>query len=67
MLIGQHVALMKSSLDPSSMSKDYVGVICTKTRLDVIAQEAIENARFVCQEHYGLFDSPKILLLGAKV
>ncbi|UKZ78385.1 hypothetical protein TrVFT333_006122 [Trichoderma virens FT-333] len=55
MLIGQHIALTDQShhRDPT-----YVGVICTKTNVKELAQEAIENARFVCEDHYGLFEAP---------
>ncbi|KAL1841677.1 hypothetical protein VTJ49DRAFT_6716 [Mycothermus thermophilus] len=60
MLIGQHIALTDQShyRDPS-----YVGIICTKTYVRDLAQEAIENARFVCEDHYGLFEAPKIQLV----
>lgn len=60
MLIGQHIALTNQShyRDPS-----YVGIICTKTYVRDLAQEAIENARFVCEDHYGLFEAPKIQLV----
>ncbi|KAM7208460.1 putative pyruvate dehydrogenase kinase [Naviculisporaceae sp. PSN 640] len=60
MLIGQHIALTDQShyRDPS-----YVGIICTKTYVKELAQEAIENARFVCEDHYGLFEAPKIQLV----
>ncbi|KAK4459943.1 putative pyruvate dehydrogenase kinase [Cladorrhinum samala] len=60
MLIGQHIALTDQShyRDPS-----YVGIICTKTFVKDLAQEAIENARFVCEDHYGLFEAPKIQLV----
>ncbi|KAH6688590.1 mitochondrial branched-chain alpha-ketoacid dehydrogenase kinase-domain-containing protein [Plectosphaerella plurivora] len=60
MLIGQHIALTDQShhRDPS-----YVGIICTKTNIQDLAQEAIENARFVCEDHYGLFEAPKIQLV----
>ncbi|KAF7563091.1 hypothetical protein G7046_g1030 [Stylonectria norvegica] len=60
MLIGQHIALTDQShhRDPS-----YVGIICTKTNVQDLAQEAIENARFVCEDHYGLFEAPKIQLV----
>lgn len=64
MLIGQHVALMNSS---NNYQEDYVGIICTRTKLNEVAQEAIDNARFICQDYYGLFDAPKVVLLGAKV
>ncbi|KAJ4414292.1 [Pyruvate dehydrogenase (acetyl-transferring)] kinase isozyme 2 [Gnomoniopsis sp. IMI 355080] len=60
MLIGQHIALTDQShyTDPN-----YVGIICTKTNVRDLAQEAIENARFVCEDHYGLFEAPKIQLV----
>ncbi|EME87807.1 uncharacterized protein MYCFIDRAFT_48088 [Pseudocercospora fijiensis CIRAD86] len=60
MLIGQHIALtdQRSHGDPN-----YVGIICTKTNVKELAQEAIENARFVCEDHYGLFDAPKVRLV----
>lgn len=60
MLIGQHIALtdQRTHTDPH-----YVGIICTKTNLKELAQEAIENARFVCEDHYGLFDAPKVQLV----
>ncbi|KAI0147841.1 mitochondrial branched-chain alpha-ketoacid dehydrogenase kinase-domain-containing protein [Xylariaceae sp. FL1272] len=60
MLIGQHIALSDQShhRDPA-----YVGIICTKTNVRDLAQEAIENARFVCEDHYGLFEAPKVQLV----
>ncbi|OMP84586.1 [Pyruvate dehydrogenase [lipoamide]] kinase, mitochondrial [Diplodia seriata] len=60
MLIGQHIALtdQRQRSDPN-----YVGIICTKTNVRELAMEAIENARFVCEDHYGLFDAPKIQLI----
>ncbi|KAI0479240.1 mitochondrial branched-chain alpha-ketoacid dehydrogenase kinase-domain-containing protein [Xylariaceae sp. FL0804] len=60
MLIGQHIALTDQDhhRDPT-----YVGIICTKTNVRDLAQEAIENARFVCEDHYGLFEAPKIQLV----
>jgi pyruvate dehydrogenase kinase 2/3/4 len=60
MLIGQHIALTDQShhRDPS-----YVGIICTKTNVKDLAEEAIENARFVCEDHYGLFEAPRIQLV----
>lgn len=63
MLIGQHIALIKDS-KLSKSDRDYVGIICTKTKLHQVVQEAIDNARAVCQSHYGLFDSPTIRFVG---
>jgi len=59
MLIGQHVALNSNP----ERDNDYVGIICTKTNVKDLAQEAIENARFVCEDYYGLFDAPKVQLV----
>jgi pyruvate dehydrogenase kinase 2/3/4 len=59
MLIGQHVALNSAPENDG----DYVGIICTKTNVKDLAQEAIENARFVCEDYYGLFDAPKVQLV----
>jgi pyruvate dehydrogenase kinase 2/3/4 len=42
---------------------DYVGIICTRSRPHDIASEAIENARFVCEEHYGMFKAPPVQLI----
>ncbi|KAI7903832.1 alpha-ketoacid dehydrogenase kinase [Cokeromyces recurvatus] len=55
MLIGQHVALHKG---PNK--KDYVGVICTKTNIRQVAQDAIANSRFICEDFYGLFRAPEV-------
>lgn len=55
MLIGQHSALYRL---PSR--KDYVGVICTNTNIQEIALDAVANARFICEEYYGLFKAPEV-------
>ncbi|MCJ1443669.1 MAG: hypothetical protein MMC23_004169 [Stictis urceolatum] len=60
MLIGQHIALTDQRAESHP---NYVGIICTKTNVRELAQEAIENARFVCEDHYGLFDAPKVQLV----
>jgi len=60
-LIGQHIAL--NTLQPHP---DYVGIICTNTNVHDIATEAIENARFVCEEHYGMFRGPPVQLICPK-
>lgn len=56
-LIGQHVALNRLPSRP-----DYVGIICTKTNIAKTVQEAVDNARFICEEYYGLFRAPEIQL-----
>ena len=60
MLIGQHIALTDQTRE---RHPHYVGIICTKTNVRELAEEAIENARFVCEDHYGLFDAPKVQLI----
>lgn len=60
-LIGQHVAL--NTLAPH---EDYVGIICTRANVHDIVHEAIENARFVCEEHYGMFKGPPVQLICPK-
>ncbi|KAF8139815.1 mitochondrial branched-chain alpha-ketoacid dehydrogenase kinase-domain-containing protein [Boletus edulis] len=57
-LIGQHVAL-----NTQQPHKDYVGIICTHANVHDIVQEAIENARFVCEEHYAMFRGPPVQLI----
>ncbi|PHZ09955.1 alpha-ketoacid dehydrogenase kinase [Rhizopus microsporus ATCC 52813] len=57
MLIGQHSALYRGPFLPN-----YVGVICTNTNIKQIAQDAIENARIICEDHYGLFKAPQVQL-----
>ncbi|KAI9184527.1 [Pyruvate dehydrogenase (acetyl-transferring)] kinase isozyme 2 [Blastocladiella emersonii ATCC 22665] len=41
---------------------NYVGIICTKTNVAQVAQEAIDNARFICEDHYALFSAPHVQL-----
>lgn len=55
MLIGQHSALYRGP-----PRKDYVGVICTRTNIREITLDAIANARFICEDHYGLFKAPQV-------
>ncbi|EPQ27090.1 uncharacterized protein PFL1_05374 [Pseudozyma flocculosa PF-1] len=83
-LIGQHIALSRTSPTTSSAlleggsvglsndiarsagsphGEEYVGIICTNTNVGAMAHEAIENARFVCEEHYGLFKGPPVQLV----
>lgn len=60
-------ALEGSMSDVSGEHKEeYVGIICTNTNVGAVAHEAIENARFVCEEHYGLFRAPPVQLVCPK-
>lgn len=61
MLIGQHVALSNPHLNPN---QDYVGIINPKTPLLEIAQDAAENAKFICQDYYGLWGGPEVRFIG---
>jgi pyruvate dehydrogenase kinase 2/3/4 len=56
MLIGQHVALHEPA------KKDYVGLICTKTRVLDVVKDAIDDARALCARQYG--DAPEVEIFG---
>lgn len=43
---------------------NYVGVICTNCNVGEIAEDAIETAKYICEEYYGLFDAPEIQLVA---
>ncbi|KAI9193115.1 mitochondrial branched-chain alpha-ketoacid dehydrogenase kinase-domain-containing protein [Polychytrium aggregatum] len=60
MLIGQHVAISK----PEAQQPGFVGIICPKTSLRNVALDAIDDARFICQDYYGLWKAPDIKLYG---
>ncbi|KAI8906442.1 mitochondrial branched-chain alpha-ketoacid dehydrogenase kinase-domain-containing protein [Gorgonomyces haynaldii] len=64
MLLGQHITMTQASKNPRSAPEHYVGIICTQTNLMDVVQDAIENARNVCQDYYGLFDPPPIRIVG---
>lgn len=55
MLIGQHIAL-----NTEPVREDYVGIICTNSNIKEIAQDASDNARFICEQWYNLFEAPKV-------
>lgn len=57
MLIGQHIAI-----NDEPARENYVGVICTKTNVGEVARDAIDNARFICEEYYGLYEAPQVEL-----
>ncbi|ODV90251.1 hypothetical protein CANCADRAFT_104124 [Tortispora caseinolytica NRRL Y-17796] len=57
-LIGQHIAL-----NTEKPRENYVGIICTKTNVRELATDAIDNARFICEDHYGIFEAPKVQLV----
>ncbi|KAK6199938.1 mitochondrial branched-chain alpha-ketoacid dehydrogenase kinase-domain-containing protein [Scheffersomyces amazonensis] len=45
---------------------NYVGVICTDCNVGEIAEDAIETAKYVCEDYYGLFEGPEIQLIMPK-
>lgn len=45
---------------------NYVGVICTDCNVGEIAEDAIETAKYICEEYYGLFECPEIQLILTK-
>lgn len=47
-----------------SAKSNYVGVICTECNVKEIAEDAIETAKYICEEHYGLFEAPEIQLIA---
>ncbi|KAJ2780398.1 [Pyruvate dehydrogenase (acetyl-transferring)] kinase isozyme 2 [Coemansia javaensis] len=57
MLIGQQIELNQ----PQKLA-NYVGIICTRTTIADVVQEAIDNARFICGDYYMLSNVPEIEL-----
>ena len=57
-LIGQHIAL-----NESNPHNDYVGIICTKTNIRQVAADAIQQASYLAEEHYGVFKPPEVQLV----
>ncbi len=64
MLIGQHIAMVQTSINKRKVDPNYVGVICTKTCLNDVVLDSINNAQAICQDYYGLANVPQIQLLG---
>jgi hypothetical protein len=69
MLIGQHLALTNPE---KNAKKDFVGILNPKTRysfdvnisLLTVTQDAAENAKFICQDFYGLWGGPEVRFIG---
>lgn len=57
MLIGQHVALSKANTDPTTVPDDYVGIICTKTNLLQVAEDAGKKQILMYDIHICLLSS----------
>lgn len=61
MLIGQHIAL-----NEEPVREDYVGIISTRVPIRDMAHVAAENARFICEEWYGLYEAPRVDIVCPK-
>ncbi|KAJ3312523.1 [Pyruvate dehydrogenase (acetyl-transferring)] kinase isozyme 4, partial [Gonapodya sp. JEL0774] len=66
MLIGQHLALTHASLTPLSNPPDHVGIICTRTSIRAVASHAIDDARSICRDYFGLYTPPQVDLVMPK-
>ena len=60
------LGLADIALNSPERHEDYVGIICTSANVHDIVLEAIENARFVCEEHYAMFAAPPVQLICPK-
>ncbi|GMM48008.1 hypothetical protein DAPK24_046060 [Pichia kluyveri] len=61
MLIGQTIAINQQS-DKNMQNDDYVGIICLHCNIKEIIHDAIDAARFACEEHFNIMDVPKVKL-----
>jgi pyruvate dehydrogenase kinase 2/3/4 len=62
MLIGQHLELLKTYLNPDYANENYVGLICKKTSPKLVAQDAVEDAREICMRNH--LDAPEVQISG---
>ncbi|AGO12608.1 AaceriAER270Wp [[Ashbya] aceris (nom. inval.)] len=72
MLIGQHLSLLEQARhsdlacdhvhDVVGSDTDYVGIVCTRTKVAHVANNAIDHARHICAEYYNLYEAPKVEL-----
>ncbi|AAS52951.2 AER270Wp [Eremothecium gossypii ATCC 10895] len=72
MLIGQHLSLLEQAMHsdlacehvPGAVGSDadYVGIVCTRTKVAQVADIAIDRARHICAEYYNLYEAPKVEL-----
>ncbi|OBA21170.1 alpha-ketoacid dehydrogenase kinase [Metschnikowia bicuspidata var. bicuspidata NRRL YB-4993] len=42
----------------------YVGVISTECNVKEIAEDALETAKYICEDYYGLFEAPEVQLIA---
>ncbi|KAF8608447.1 mitochondrial pyruvate dehydrogenase [Ceratobasidium sp. AG-I] len=57
-LISQHMAISSQQPQP----EHHVGVINERTDVKSVLQDAIDNASFICEEHYALHRAPRVIL-----
>ncbi len=69
-LVSQHIALCDLGTGKFQgqqlkrlMDAGYVGIVCTRMNLKLMTHEAIELARQMCEDWYGLFDAPEVELI----
>ncbi|KAG8742872.1 hypothetical protein FRC10_000792 [Ceratobasidium sp. 414] len=60
-LMSQHMAISSQQPPP----EHHVGIINERTDIALILQDAIDNATFTCEEHYGLSRAPRIILTSS--
>lgn len=61
MLIGQTIALNLQA-QKRMQDDDYVGIISLKCNISDIAEDAIDAARFACEQHFNIMDVPQVKL-----
>lgn len=61
MLIGQTIAINQQS-QKNMQDDDYVGIICLHCNIKDIIHDAIDAARFACEEHFDIMEVPKVKL-----
>lgn len=61
MLIGQTIAINQQS-QKNMQNDDYVGIICLHCNIKDIIRDAIDAARFACEEHFDVMEVPKVKL-----
>ncbi|ODQ47906.1 hypothetical protein PICMEDRAFT_15781 [Pichia membranifaciens NRRL Y-2026] len=61
MLIGQTITINQQS-QKNMQNDDYVGIICLHCNIKEIIRDAIDAARFACEEHFDVMEVPKVKL-----
>lgn len=56
-LLAQQLALMEGK-----HAKDHVGIICMNTNIKDTIEHAVKLAQEICEDWYGLFEAPKVIV-----